>query len=640
MTARQQHQDDVAWSALHRRIPLATAAVSLTVAAPAAFGVTRLLTGADQPRELVIAGAAGVVALVVAAAYAYGVARLRTTRFRLTRDRLELRAGVLVRQHRSIPRDRVRSVDVKADVVRRALGLAVVKIGTGEHTTGEHTELTLNAIATAEAEALRRTLLTGAGAAAPASPSAGHPGHPERFGHARPGHREHTEPGHSGHAGHPEHSGHSGHPGHAGHEESVRVVAALRWGWIRYAPLSIWVFVGGAIAAGALKKVLDVVGIDLFSTGAATAAWEWLIGNPWIAVPIVAAGSLLVGLAGALGLFAESWGNYRLEQEARTLRVRRGLLTTRSLTMETRRLRGVAVAEPLLLRLGGGAKVRAVAVGLRKAEGQESEEVSALTPPVPRAEAFRVASHVLHASPAATPPGPAVQDAPATRGFPGTADHHAAAGRHTVSRTPNTHGPDGGHTLAGAPDAHGLAGAAGGPTGSIVTAPVDARAAVAWGELEPHPKAARSRRTRQAFGAVAVLAAAMGVTEWLTGWIPPVAWALPVLALPAGLALAADAYRGLGHRLAGGHLLTRAGSAGRTTVALDTGGIVGWRIRQSVFQRRLGLITVSATTAAGDGHYDVLDVGVAEGLDLAARAVPGLLEPFLARVPRPARTRT
>ncbi|MFD1937961.1 PH domain-containing protein [Nonomuraea mangrovi] len=619
MTTHQGTESGVRWSTLHHRIPLANAALSTTVAAPAAFALTRFLLDKDIARELVIACAAGTVALVLVAGYVYGVARLRTTRFRLTPDRLELRAGILVRQHRSIPRDRVRSVDVKADVVRRALGLAVVKVGTGEHTTGEHTELTLNAMAAPDAEALRRTLLTGAGAATP--------GH-AAFSPALAAPSTLTVPSAPSTLAGPSTLAAPGPPFAAGaeHEESGQAVATLRWSWIRYAPLSIWVFVGGAIAIGAIKKVLDVVGIDLFSTSAAKVAWEWLVGNPWVAIPVVLAVSLLVGLVGAVGLFAESWGNYRLEQEARTLRVRRGLLTTRSLTMETRRLRGVTVAEPLLLRLGGGAKVRVVAVGLRKAEGQESEEVSALTPPVPRAEAFRVASHVLHA---ASTPAPATHPTPAPAlaptPTPASASASASASGHSA------------HTRLGSPESPGSVGSPGslgspgsdGSRGHAASVPGEAVGEVGWGQLAPHPRAARGRRTRQALLMVAVLAAAMGITEWLTGWIPLAAWALPALALPAALALAADAYRGLGHRLSGGHLLTRAGSAGRTTVALDTGGIVGWRIRQSFFQRRLGLITVAATTAAGDGHYDVLDVGTAEGLDLAARAVPGLLGPFL-----------
>ncbi|MGW4801892.1 hypothetical protein ACWEPC_56705, partial [Nonomuraea sp. NPDC004297] len=44
-----------------------------------------------------------------------------------------------------------------------------------------------------------------------------------------------------------------------------------------------------------------------------------------------------------------------------------------------------------------------------------------------------------------------------------------------------------------------------------------------------------------------------------------------------------------------------------------------------------GLLTVTATTAAGRGRYAVVDVGRGDGLRLAAQAVPGLIEPFLSQ---------
>lgn len=59
--------------------------------------------------------------------------------------------------------------------------------------------------------------------------------------------------------------------------------------------------------------------------------------------------------------------------------------------------------------------------------------------------------------------------------------------------------------------------------------------------------------------------------------------------------------------------------------------MIGWTIGQSVFQRRAGLLDVTATTAAGGGAYTVYDADAAEGLAFAAEAVPGLLEPFLER---------
>jgi putative membrane protein len=111
-------------------------------------------------------------------------------------------------------------------------------------------------------------------------------------------------------------------------------------------------------------------------------------------------------------------------------------------------------------------------------------------------------------------------------------------------------------------------------------------------------------------------------------------WAAPAVALPLGLWLAAESARSLGHALGGRHLITRTGAVVRRTVALDRAGISGWTITESLFQRHHGLLTVSATTAAGDGRYDVVDVGRGDGLELASRAVPGLLEPFLDRPAR------
>jgi putative membrane protein len=66
-------------------------------------------------------------------------------------------------------------------------------------------------------------------------------------------------------------------------------------------------------------------------------------------------------------------------------------------------------------------------------------------------------------------------------------------------------------------------------------------------------------------------------------------------------------------------------------VALQRHGIIGWTVRQSVFQRRAGLATVRATTAAGAGAYAIRDVGTGTGLDTADVALPGLLAPFLER---------
>jgi putative membrane protein len=148
------------------------------------------------------------------------------------------------------------------------------------------------------------------------------------------------------------------------------------------------------------------------------------------------------------------------------------------------------------------------------------------------------------------------------------------------------------------------------------------------GPLEPHGPAARRRRyTRALAGAVGVIAAIYVTTRAQDG--PAWVWITSLVLLPAGGLLAADRYRSLGHRLAGGWLVTRFGSLARRRSIISADAIIGWRIHQTWFQRRQGLMTLTATTAAGHQHYSLRDVPVAEGLALAAAATGDLLVPFL-----------
>jgi putative membrane protein len=67
----------------------------------------------------------------------------------------------------------------------------------------------------------------------------------------------------------------------------------------------------------------------------------------------------------------------------------------------------------------------------------------------------------------------------------------------------------------------------------------------------------------------------------------------------------------------------------RRTAALQRTGVIGWTMTSSPFQRRAGLITIHATTAANKGAYPIYDIAEAEGLAVADEAIPGLLTPFL-----------
>ncbi len=120
--------------------------------------------------------------------------------------------------------------------------------------------------------------------------------------------------------------------------------------------------------------------------------------------------------------------------------------------------------------------------------------------------------------------------------------------------------------------------------------------------------------------------------HWALGgpaWLPLAALAL----LPVAGALAADRYRNLGHAVAGRRLVASSGSLVRRRCVVAAEGIIGWNVERSFFQRRAGLATLTATTAAGHQHYDVQDVEIGEALRLAEALLPGLAEPFLERRP-------
>lgn len=144
------------------------------------------------------------------------------------------------------------------------------------------------------------------------------------------------------------------------------------------------------------------------------------------------------------------------------------------------------------------------------------------------------------------------------------------------------------------------------------------------------PRAVR-RRYQRALAAAAVLAAGWAIAVLLAGWT---AWLLLAGLLPwlVAVPLAADRARRLGHALTPEYLVTRAHSLRGRRVVLLRRGIIGWNVRQTVFQRRAGLVTLTATTAAGKQGYRLYDVPEPDATALADHATPGLLTPFLVTV--------
>ena len=105
---------------------------------------------------------------------------------------------------------------------------------------------------------------------------------------------------------------------------------------------------------------------------------------------------------------------------------------------------------------------------------------------------------------------------------------------------------------------------------------------------------------------------------------------MSLLAPLAGLGLALDRARGLGHALTDGYVVAQSGSLNRHRRALATEDVIGWNFRASWFQRRAGLTSLVATTAGGDQSVTVLDVPDGVAVSLADAAVPGLVAQFRA----------
>jgi putative membrane protein len=141
------------------------------------------------------------------------------------------------------------------------------------------------------------------------------------------------------------------------------------------------------------------------------------------------------------------------------------------------------------------------------------------------------------------------------------------------------------------------------------------------GPLRSHGPAAARRRWTRALALPALAGVGLAVMSVLVG-LPIWAWAIWAgVTVPCAL-LALDRVRSLGHRVADGWLVARTGSLERRRDCIACAGIIGWTVRQTLLQRRAGVATLIAATAAGRKHYRVTDVPAELAWSVAAEASP------------------
>ncbi|HEX6743314.1 MAG TPA: PH domain-containing protein [Solirubrobacteraceae bacterium] len=499
------------WRRLDRRMLLIHPIQEIPRALPALLAA--FVAGNGGGRGLIWIG----VALVITLGLAFS--RWFTTRYRVTEDRVEVGSGLFRRRVRAVSRDRIRTVDVTARAMHRLLGLARVEIGTGRSDREDGGGVRLDGLTGTEAVALRAELL----------------------------HRSRQAPP-------PEATAAPGAAIPAPAEEPETELARLDPTWVRFAPFTLSGVVSVGVVLGFLLNVANEAHFDPENWGPARQLADRLGHAPvaLTALALLVLALVAVVVASTVGYALAFWDFRLTRHPGGTLHVTRGLITTRATTIEERRLHGADVSEPLLLRMVAGARLIAIATGLRVGRGAERGG-SLLVPPAPRPEVQRVAAEVIGAAEPLTSP------------------------------------------------------------------------------LTAHGPRARTRRYTRALVVWALLVAALAVVHWAIGgpwWLPVAALAL----LPIAVALAADRYRSLGHAVADGRLVAAHGSLVRRRAAVAAEGIIGWNVGRSFFQRRAGLATLTATTAAGEQHYDVQDVEIGEALRVAEDLLPGLAAPFLERL--------
>lgn len=351
VTLPAEGTQDAPWHRLDRRMLLIRPVLDLARSLPVLLGA--LLVGHGEPWQWV--GLA-----FTAVAVCTGVSHVLTSRYRITETQVEWHTGLLLRKQRAIPRDRIRTVDVTSEPKHRLFSLAAARIGTGRHSHGKgpgKDELVLDAVTVAEAQRLRTLLL----------------------------HRKAVET--AAEAAPPE-----------------QVIAVVDKKWLRYAPFTL----SGIAVVGAAVGTVYHFAHELHFDPVRFSLVQTVVGHfadtpTWVSLVLAAAGLLVLVSLLSIGGYVLSFWNFRLTREpAGTLHIRRGLITTRSVSIEEDRLRGVEIREPLPLRLAGGARCVAIAGGLREGKGADKSG-GLLLPPAPLAKAHEVVAEVLGEDPAATP---------------------------------------------------------------------------------------------------------------------------------------------------------------------------------------------------------------------------------------------
>jgi len=274
----------------------------------------------------------------------YAVARYLTLEYVLTPDELRVREGLLERQERRIPLDRIQDLGFESTILRRVLGLVVVLVETA---SGRGVEARLDALSRADADHLREVLLA-ARSEQRVVPAPAPTGQPDDL--APPPLPPAPEPEWVVHRA-------------TTAELLLRGITDLRLSAFFVTGFAAW-------------QLADEFGFAAQVQGVASSFRDWLGQFS----PVVLAAVLLALLLSvmAFGVVTATVGNlvqfhgFTLSLRGNVLQRRYGLLTTRSKTLPRARIQRVTVEQPWLRRLLGFAVVKADSAGGSRSDGEDT----------------------------------------------------------------------------------------------------------------------------------------------------------------------------------------------------------------------------------------------------------------------------
>tara|TARA_R110002096_G_scaffold154806_3_gene318962 strand:+ start:7249 stop:8904 length:1656 start_codon:yes stop_codon:yes gene_type:complete len=289
------------------------------------------------------------------------VIRYLTLEYTLTPEELRIREGLLHRQERRIPLDRIQDLGFESTLLRRALGLSVVMVETA---SGRGVEAKLDALSRADAEHLREVLLAARPAGSTTATIGGQASNLTATGDATADSDDERNA-----------NGDSSAPApHAGPEVE----------WLVHRTTTRELLVRGAtdmrlsafaVSGYAAYELANQLGFVTQLAGIANSFRSWLGSLSPVLVMAVLASILFLVMA--FGIVTSTVGNlvqfHRFEMVLRgnVLQRRFGLLTTRQKTLPRARIQRVTIEQTWLRRLCGFAVVKADSAGGSRTDGQD-----------------------------------------------------------------------------------------------------------------------------------------------------------------------------------------------------------------------------------------------------------------------------